>query len=298
MRIDAALGASYSFDLFNGVRLTLWDAPSCVRFPLSAEGLPEAFVVAYCRMGELALDAVGTRPVAVKAGDALLVPPAHGAPMAEAAERTRGVAIAVAPGAIDVAGGRNAFGLDLAALVARAAGAAAPKVMRTDAVPSRVCFDLEAMRVNNEPEGLLRLKAIEMLILMQGVVVDGRHRASARTSASLHRERIAFGAEALMKRDMSRTVTISELAQAVGVSPTVLKEAFKETFGMPVYAWYRDFRMQRACEMLIDRPQSSIGEIAAEVGYSNPSKFSKAFAECVGVTPRAWRSAQSRPSGN
>lgn len=297
MRNDTALGASYSFDLFNGVRLTLWDAPSCVRFPLNAAGPSDAFIVAYCRMGALALGANGARLVKVKAGDALLVPPAHGTAVAEAAERTRGVAIAIAPGAVDVAG-RNAFGLDLAALVAKASAAADPMVMRTDAVPSRVCFDLEAMRANNEPEGLLRLKAIEILILMQGIVVDGRHRANARTSAALHRERIAFGAEALMKRDMSRTMTISELAQAVGVSPTVLKEAFRETFGMPVYAWYRDFRMQRACEMLVDRPQSSIGEIAAEVGYSNPSKFSKAFAECVGVTPRAWRSAQSRPSGN
>lgn len=297
MRNDTALGASYSFDLFNGVRLTLWDAPSCVRFPLNAAGPSDAFVVSYCRMGALAIDAGGARPVGVRAGDALLVPSTHGAPMGEAAERTRGVAIAIAPGAVDVAGGRNAFGLDLAALVAKAS-AAAPKVMRTDAVPSRVCFDLEAMRANNEPEGLLRLKAIEILILMQGIVVDGRHRANARTSAALHRERIAFGAEALMKRDMSKTMTISELAQAVGVSPTVLKEAFKETFGMPVYAWYRDFRMQCACEMLVDRPQSSIGEIAAEVGYSNPSKFSKAFAKCVGATPRAWRSAQSRPSDN
>lgn len=298
MRNDTALGASYSFDLFNGVRLTLWDAPSCVRFPLNAAGPSDAFVVSYCRMGALALGADGARPVGVRAGDALLVTPAHGAPMAEAAERTRGVAIAIAPGAVDVAGGRNAFGLDLAALVAKASAAADPMVMRTDAVPSRVCFDLEAMRANSEPEGLLRLKAIEILILMQGIVVDGRHRANARTSAALHRERIAFGTEALMKRDMSKTMTISELAQAVGVSPTVLKEAFKETFGMPVYAWYRDFRMQCACEMLVDRPQSSIGEIAAEVGYSNPSKFSKAFAECVGATPRAWRSAQSRPSDN
>ena len=33
MRNDTALGASYSFDLFNGVRLTLWDAPSACAFP-------------------------------------------------------------------------------------------------------------------------------------------------------------------------------------------------------------------------------------------------------------------------
>ena len=121
MRNDTALGASYSFDLFNGVRLTLWDAPSCVRFPLNAAGPSDAFVVSYCRMGALAIDAGGARPVKVKAGDALLMPSTHGAPMGEAAERTRGVAIAIAPGAVDVAGGRNAFGLDLAALVGRRA---------------------------------------------------------------------------------------------------------------------------------------------------------------------------------
>lgn len=293
MRNDVAQSASYSFELFTGVRLTLWDAPRCMRVAL-AQGPADALVVAYCRMGAAVFDAGGAHPGTFKAGDALLVPPSCSASAVEAIERARGVAIAVAPSVAANANGRNAFGLDLAALASAGTSADAPRVMHTDSIPSRVCFDLEAMRAANEPDGLLRLKAIEILILMQGIVVDGRHQSNAGAMATLHRERIAFSAEEIMKRDVSRTVTISDLAQEVGVSPTVLKESFKATFGMPVYAWYRDFRMQRACEMLVDRPQSSIGEIAAEVGYSNPSKFSKAFAECVGVTPRAWRSAQSR----
>lgn len=50
--------------------------------------------------------------------------------------------------------------------------------------------------------------------------------------------------------------------------------------------------------VLVDCPHLSIGQIAAEIGYSNPSKFSKAFANRYGVTPRAWRFAHTRPSEN
>lgn len=48
--------------------------------------------------------------------------------------------------------------------------------------------------------------------------------------------------------------------------------------------------------VLVGCPHLSIGQIAAEIGYSNPSKFSKAFADRYGVTPWAWRFAHTKPS--
>lgn len=54
----------------------------------------------------------------------------------------------------------------------------------------------------------------------------------------------------------------------------------------------------KSMEVLVDCPHLSIGQIAAEIGYSSPSKFSKAFANRYGVTPRAWRFAHTKPSEN
>ena len=297
MRGGRAFGASHAIELFNGVRLTPWGAPSCVRFCLGVARSADTCLVSYCRAGAVSASIDGCRPSLFRAGDVLVVPCVENVALwAESVERARGVAITVAPEAIEAAGGRTIFGLDVAAFTAGAERLSLPAVLHTDGAPSRACFDLETMQANDEPEGLVRLKALELFLIMQGVVAEGRHCADAHTCAAQRHKRIARAAADVLKQDASRTLTIAELAQEVGVSPTVLKEAFKTTFGVPVYAWYRDFRMQRACEMLVDRPQSSIGEIAADLGYANPSKFSKAFSECVGVTPRAWRSAQSRPS--
>ncbi len=102
---------------------------------------------------------------------------------------------------------------------------------------------------------------------------------------------VAQHARMLMTADITRTITIGELAESCGVSPTKLKECFKECFGQPIYSWYRAYRIHRACDILRDHPDQSIAQAAAEVGYANPSKFSKAFSDTMGMTPYAWRAS-------
>ena len=46
--------------------------------------------------------------------------------------------------------------------------------------------------------------------------------------------------------------------------------------------------MRLAAEALLES-DLPIAEVAASVGYSNPSKFAKAFADTMGSTPREWR---------
>ena len=42
--------------------------------------------------------------------------------------------------------------------------------------------------------------------------------------------------------------------------------------------------------------RGTVAQVAAEVGYSNPSKFAKAFSTCLGMTPHEWRSSGSMPA--
>lgn len=104
--------------------------------------------------------------------------------------------------------------------------------------------------------------------------------------------RVALLARREMVRDMSSPKTIPTLAAICDTSPTVLKQAFRETFGMPIYSWYKEYRVRLAAETLLST-DASIAEVAASVGYSNPSKFTRAFTQTMGVTPRIWR-AQGR----
>lgn len=142
--------------------------------------------------------------------------------------------------------------------------------------------------------GYLRLKAIELLSASCALIAPRARQAAAAqlggepSDRRRSHDRLALEAQALMMRDLSQPVTISMLAKATGSSPTVLKQAFRTVFGVPIYTWYRSYRIHQAAELLIST-NCSIAEAAAAVGYSNPSKFSKAFVDCMGQTPSSWR---------
>ena len=146
--------------------------------------------------------------------------------------------------------------------------------------------------------GYLRLKAIELLrclTTLAGAAPHGRgsHKGS---SARVRHVRVALRAQQEMTRDVSQPKTIPTLAAICGTSPTVLKEAFRETFGVPIYTWYREYRVRLAADALLESNRP-IAEVAASVGYSNPSKFTKAFTDTMGTTPREWRAAGGAARG-
>lgn len=99
---------------------------------------------------------------------------------------------------------------------------------------------------------------------------------------------IARRVREVLLADLSRRVTIPELAKACGTSPTVLKEAFREEYGMSVYAWFKRRRMMAAAKLLV-RTDLPVGEVARALGYANTSKFARAFASCLRLCPRAFR---------
>ena len=109
------------------------------------------------------------------------------------------------------------------------------------------------------------------------------------------RSDIAHRAREVIAADLARHVTIPELARIRGTSPTVLKEAFREEFGVPVYTWARRRRMIAAARLLV-RTDLSVAEVARALGYANASKFARAFASCLRMSPSAFRERYGRRS--
>ena len=100
-------------------------------------------------------------------------------------------------------------------------------------------------------------------------------------------------AQRLVMADLSVRWSTQELARACNTSASVLKTSFKIETGLPIYAWQRLMRMEAACQLMRSNPTRNIASIAADVGYSNPSKFASAFASCIGSTPSRWRANHS-----
>ena len=94
--------------------------------------------------------------------------------------------------------------------------------------------------------------------------------------------------EQYLLNHLSRHVTLEELTEQFGVSGTSLKKHFREDHGMSLYAWFKSQRMQAAAKALRNS-RDSILKIAGDYGYENASKFSAAFRDVFGVSPREYR---------
>lgn len=88
----------------------------------------------------------------------------------------------------------------------------------------------------------------------------------------------------LVKDFSSEQPGISRLARLAAMSPSKLKNSFKEIFGLPVYQYYQKHRMNKAKAMLLSR-KYSVRQVGIEVGYSNLSNFAKAFKKSFDQLP-------------
>ena len=78
--------------------------------------------------------------------------------------------------------------------------------------------------------------------------------------------------------------SIEELSRKATMSSTKLKKIFKSIFGVPIYEYYQQKRMQQAGELLIIGAYS-LKEVAEKVGYSNMGNFKTAFKKHMKEEP-------------
>jgi AraC-like DNA-binding protein len=77
---------------------------------------------------------------------------------------------------------------------------------------------------------------------------------------------------------------ISKLAKMAAMSPSKLKNTFKEIYGLPIYQYFQKHRMNKAKAMLLSN-KYNVKEVGMEVGYSNLSNFAKAFKKSFDQLP-------------
>jgi signal transduction histidine kinase/DNA-binding LacI/PurR family transcriptional regulator/AraC-like DNA-binding protein/CheY-like chemotaxis protein len=93
---------------------------------------------------------------------------------------------------------------------------------------------------------------------------------------------------AYIQQNYSRSFSLVELSETIGVSKSYLSRIFKMDMGISPWDYLNRFRIQKAKETLL-LTDESISVIATEVGYEDISYFSRVFHETVGCSPRAYR---------
>ena len=84
-------------------------------------------------------------------------------------------------------------------------------------------------------------------------------------------------------------ITVEEVAQVFGYSPTYLTSLVKKQTGQSLYCWIVARRMAQACSLLLSTDEA-VEQIAESVGYQHAVHFFRQFRQHHGTTPQAWRS--------
>ena len=94
--------------------------------------------------------------------------------------------------------------------------------------------------------------------------------------------------EHFLRENLDHRWTLQEISIRFQISVSVLRRNFTGVFGVSVADHMRRIRVEKAKEMLLSSTKS-IGEIAAELGYDNASKFSEAFRMHENLSPSMYR---------
>lgn len=84
-------------------------------------------------------------------------------------------------------------------------------------------------------------------------------------------------------------INIDELAAMHSVSKFHLHRIFKAQMGMNIYETVKSIRLQKAANLLLTNPHSTITDIANQCGYSSQTSFIRAFKERFSISPKIWR---------
>ena len=93
----------------------------------------------------------------------------------------------------------------------------------------------------------------------------------------------------LLSADAEMT-SVEDIAKALDVSASHLRATFRGYFNISLGSFIRHFRLNQATGMLANS-KMSLTAIAASIGFSSPSTFTRFFRNSLGMTPKDYRNA-------
>lgn len=92
-------------------------------------------------------------------------------------------------------------------------------------------------------------------------------------------------AKEIIIKDMNNPPSLAELSKLIGLNIKRLKTDFKEIYGVPVFTFLLNYKMEIA-KNLLQEQQLNVNEISSHLGYSTSSHFIAAFKRKHGITPK------------
>lgn len=93
---------------------------------------------------------------------------------------------------------------------------------------------------------------------------------------------------------LHQPLRLDDVAQAAHFSPHHFHRVFRALVGETVHDFVKRLRLERALQLMANRPRLPLTEVALACGFSSSSDFSRSFRQRYGVAPRAFDLAQWR----
>lgn len=119
------------------------------------------------------------------------------------------------------------------------------------------------------------------IALLEECVTDGR-------SLGAVDQRCVRRAKAALHDCPDGRLSLTDIAEELGVTAIHLTQSFKRSEGMPLYRYQTLLRLGRALARLPER--DDITDLAHELGFSSHSHFTAVFRSELGTTPSRYRS--------
>ncbi len=128
-----------------------------------------------------------------------------------------------------------------------------------------------------------KVKELLFLLLIQKYTAAAMH-----TRLTKHDREAIHEAKSIIEKNTASHITSRKIAQQVGMNEFKLKNFFKQVFGIGMFEFMIQVRMQKARVLLLETDKP-IKEIATLTGYTSIQNFQTAFKKYFNCTPASLR---------
>lgn len=151
---------------------------------------------------------------------------------------------------------------------------------------------IDEIKINPYKSGLKNLFLMAKVMELLVVCVDNYHQIKKESykyiKTKSDKERIVAARDFINGR-VTDPPTLAEVARSVGLNEYKLKVGFKEMFRQTLFGYLTERRLNLASQYLLNT-DTTVAELAHQLGYSSPQHFHMQFRKYMGVTPNEWRS--------
>ncbi|MGL5296693.1 MAG: helix-turn-helix domain-containing protein [Culicoidibacterales bacterium] len=127
------------------------------------------------------------------------------------------------------------------------------------------------------------LKVISLLVLEQQFLTT-----TITTRITSEKTQMIKSCIDYLQQHYQEKIALTQLAQLINVSPEYFCRFFKTHTGMTAIAYLHEIRIEAATQLLLHSDLSMLA-ISLQVGFDDPSYFTKKFRQRKGVTPAQFR---------